>query len=132
MPITFKEFEKMDLRIGKIIESERIEGRKKLFRLKVDLGSSQNQIVAGGGETYDPEFFMNKKFVVLTNLEPKIIAGTESKGMLLAADNKGKPIWLNVPDEVPVGSKVLWSIKNDVLNVSEKHVIEKNKTNLTF
>ena len=108
MSIAFKEFERMDIRIGKVINSERIEGRKKLFRLKVDLGSSQNQVVAGGGEFYDPEYFINKKFVVLTNLEPKVIAGTESKGMLLAADDKGKPIWLNVPDEVPIGTKVLW------------------------
>jgi len=107
LQITFKEFERLDLRVGKVMHSERIEGSKKLFRLKVDLGSSKNQIVAGGGETYDPEYFMNKNFIVLTNLEPKVIAGTESKGMLLAADDKGKPIWLNVPDEVPVGTKVL-------------------------
>ena len=75
LPITFKEFERLDLRVGKVMHSERIEGSKKLFRLKVDLGSSQNQIVAGGGETYDPEYFMNKNFIVLTNLEPKVIAG---------------------------------------------------------
>jgi methionine--tRNA ligase beta chain len=107
MTITFKEFERFDIRVGKVIQSERIEGTKKLFRLKVDLGSSQNQIVAGGGETYDPEYFMNKNFIVLTNLEPKVIAGTESKGMILAADVDGKPIWLNVPSEVPAGTKVL-------------------------
>jgi len=107
MTITFKEFERLDIRVGKVIQSDRIEGTKKLFRFKVDLGSSQNQIVAGGGETYDPKYFMNKNFIVLTNLEPKVIAGTESKGMILAADVNGKPIWLNVPDEVPVGTKVL-------------------------
>lgn len=107
MLITFKEFERLDIRVGKVIQSERIQGAKKLFRLKVDLGSSQNQIVAGGGETYDPDFFINKNFIVLTNLEPKIIAGTESKGMLLAADDNGKPIWLSVPNEVPEGTKVL-------------------------
>lgn len=107
MPITFKEFERLDFRVGKVMQSEIIEGSKKLFRLKVDLGSSQNQIVAGGGETYDPEYFMNKNFIVLTNLEPKVIAGTESNGMLLAADDNSKPIWLNVPNEVPVGTKVL-------------------------
>ncbi|WP_455279285.1 hypothetical protein [[Eubacterium] cellulosolvens] len=107
MTITFKEFERLDIRVGKVIQSERIEGTKKLLRLKVDLGSSHNQIVAGGGETYDPEYFINKNFIVLTNLEPKVIAGTESKGMILAADVNGKPIWLNVPGEVPVGTKVL-------------------------
>ena len=108
MPITFKEFERLDIRVGKVIQSERIEGTKKLFRLKVDLGSSQNQIVAGGGETYDPEYFMNKNFIVLTNLKPKNIMGLESQGMLLAADFNGEPFLLKIDERIgksiPIGS----------------------------
>ena len=71
MIITFKEFERLDIRVGKVIQSERIEGTKKLFRLRVDLGSSKNQIVAGGGETYDPEYFINKNFEIITKLKMK-------------------------------------------------------------
>ena len=106
MLISLSEFEKLDIRIGRVLNSERIQGREKLFRLKVDTGSSETQIVTGGGEFYPPEYFVGKNVVVLTNLTPKSIAGTESKGMLLAADDRGKPIWLTVPDDVPLGTRI--------------------------
>lgn len=104
--VSFSEFGRLDIRVGRVLASERIQGTQKLFRLKVDLGSSEAQIVAGGGEVYQPEYFIGKNFIVLANLEPKTIAGTESKGMLLAADHKGKPIWLTVSEDTPPGTKV--------------------------
>jgi tRNA-binding protein len=106
MSVSLSEFERLDIRVGRVSECERIQGRQKLFRLRVDLGSSEIQVVAGGGETYQPEYFVGKNFVVLANLEPKIIAGNESRGMLLAADYKGGPVWLTVPEHIPAGTKV--------------------------
>jgi len=104
--VSFTEFGRLDIRVGRVSACERIQRTQKLFRLKVDLGSSEAQIVAGGGEAYQPEYFIGKNFIVLANLEPKTIAGAESKGMLLAADHKGKPIWLTVPEDIPAGTKV--------------------------
>ena len=99
-------FNALDLRVGVVIEASRVPGSKKLIKLKVDVGDEVREIVAGGGEYYDPNYFVGKKFVVLVNLKPKKIMGIESRGMLLAADVGGKPIWLTVDGEAPAGSRV--------------------------
>jgi len=106
MSVTLNEFERLDIRACRVLRSERILGREKLFRLTLDVGSSEVEVVAGGGEFYQPEYFLGKNLVILTNLKPKVIAGTESRGMLLAADDKGKPMWLTVPEDVPPGTKI--------------------------
>ena len=105
--ISFNDFKKLDLRICKVLKAERIPGRKKLLKLTVKLGEDDvRTVIAGGAQYYPPEYFVNKLFVIVANLEPKRIAGIESEGMLLAADHHGKPIWLTVKEEVPPGTKV--------------------------
>lgn len=104
--ITIDHFNLLDLRVGIVLEAERIPTSKKLLKLKVDVGDEVREIVAGGAEYYDPNYFVGKRFVVLVNLKPKKIAGVESKGMLLAADVNGKPVWLTVDGDAPPGSKV--------------------------
>ena len=104
--INFEEFQKIDLRIGKIIEAERIEGTDKLLKLKVDLGEEKRQLVAGIAKFYQPEDLIGKEIVVVANLEPKIFRGVESQGMLLAGDVEGKPVLLKPDEEVPPGTKV--------------------------
>jgi len=104
--INFEEFQKIDLRIGKIIEAERIEGADKLLKLKVDLGEEKRQLVAGIAKFYQPEDLIGKEIVVVANLEPKIFRGVESQGMLLAGDVEGKPVLLKPDEEVPPGTKV--------------------------
>ncbi len=107
--ISYEYFSKLDIRIGKIIEAKRIEGSRKLMLLKVDLGNGDvRQIVAGIAESYKSEELVNRKVVVLANIEPKKIFGYESQGMLLAADVNGRPYLLKVDkdEEVPVGSRV--------------------------
>lgn len=106
--VTIEDFQKLDIRIGKIIKAERIPGSKKLLKLEVNIGNEIRQIVAGIAEMYKPEELIGKKVVVLVNLQPKKIFGVESQGMLLAADVNGKPYLLKVDreDEVPEGSKV--------------------------
>jgi len=104
--ITYDDFKKLDLRVGKVIKAERIKGLTKVMKALVDLGSEKRELVVGGAEFYEPEYFTNKTVIVVANLEPKKIDGMTSNGMLLAADVNGKPIWLTVAEDVPAGSKI--------------------------
>ncbi|MBI5732408.1 methionine--tRNA ligase subunit beta [Candidatus Jorgensenbacteria bacterium] len=110
--ITFDEFKKLDLRIGKILSVEQVVGSDKLLRLSIDVGEKDEkgevvsrQIVAGIKSNYSPESLIGKNIVVLVNLEPRMIMGIESRGMLLAADATG-PIVLTADRDVPPGSKI--------------------------
>ncbi|MCC5998405.1 MAG: methionine--tRNA ligase subunit beta [Thermofilum sp.] len=104
--ITINDFQKLDIRVGKILSAEPIKRSDKLLLLKVDLGTEQRQIVAGIAQYYKPEELLGKEVVVLANLQPRTIMGFISQGMLLAAVEDDKPVLL-VPDkEVKVGSKV--------------------------
>jgi len=104
--VSMELFNMLDLRVGTVVEAERIPGSKKLIKLKVDVGGEVRDVVAGGGEYYEPSYFLGKKFVVLVNIKPKKIMGVESRGMLLAADVDGKPVWLTVDGEAPAGSRI--------------------------
>jgi len=106
MALTMKDFQRLDIRIGKVVKSEKLPELRRVLMVYVDIGGQTIQTVVGGAEFYSPEYFVGKLVVVLVNLEPKVIAGVESRGMLLAADLGGKPIWLTVPEEVPSGTKV--------------------------
>jgi methionine--tRNA ligase beta chain len=104
--INFEEFQKIDLKIGKILEAEKVENSEKLLKLKVDLGEEQRQIIAGIGKVYQPQDLINQEIVVVVNLEPKTLMGFESQGMLLAADNNGEPILIKPEKEVLPGTKI--------------------------
>ena len=104
--IKFEDFQKLDLRVGKIVEAERVEGSEKLIKLKVNIGEEERQLVAGIGKVYSPEDLIEKEIIVLANLEPKVLFGIESQGMLLAAED-GDTVSLLMPDkEVKPGSRV--------------------------
>jgi len=104
--INFDDFKKLDIRIGKIISAEKVEGTEKLLRLEIDLGTEQRQIVAGIAESYLPDQIVGKEIPLLVNLEPRKIRGIESQGMILAADVEGKPVLLHPEREVSPGSLV--------------------------
>lgn len=104
--VSYEEFSRLDLRVCRVVDAERIEGRKKLLKLTVDLGGERRTVVAGGAEYYAPDQFKGKLMIIVANLKPKVIAGVESNGMLLAADLGGRPVWLTVSEEVPPGTKV--------------------------
>ena len=106
MTVSFSDFQKLSFKVGKIIAAERIPNMKKIFKVQVDIGGRTAQAIAGGAEFYEPTSFVGKQVVVLTNMEPKVIAGVKSEVMLLAADLNGKPIWVTVGDEVPAGTTV--------------------------
>jgi len=108
------EFQKVELRVGKILVAERVPNSEKLIRLEVDLrekneagGSAVRQIIAGIAKSYAPEELVGKEIVVVANLEPLKLRGLESQGMLLAAhDAEGNPVLLVPEKEVSPGSAV--------------------------
>lgn len=103
--ISIEEFKKLDIRTCRVVNAERIPGKTKLLKLTVDVGPlGIRTVIAGGGEHYQPQHFINKTFIILVNLQPKTIAGIKSEGMLLAADHDGKPIWLTITGEAPPGT----------------------------
>ena len=104
--ITFDDFKRLDIRIGRVISAERVEGTDKLLKLEIDLGTEKRQLVAGIAEFFQSEQLIGKELPVLANLEPRKIRGIESKGMILAVDIEGRPTLLGPEEEVPPGSIV--------------------------
>lgn len=104
--ISYDDFSKIDIKVGKVISTEPIPGKSKIIKGIVDLGSEQRNVIIGGAQYYPPEELVGKTVIVITNLEPKVVAGVESHGMLLAADVDDKPYWLTVTDDVPLGTKI--------------------------
>ncbi len=100
--ISFEEFKKLELRIGRIIEADRVQGSTKLLKLKVDAGSEIRQIVAGIGNAYEPETLLGKEVVIVANLERKALMGLESEGM---ADAEA-PVLLVPEGDVTPGSAI--------------------------
>lgn len=104
--ITFNDFKKLDIRIGKVLSAEKISGTDKLMKLEVDFGTEKRLLVAGLAQFFEPEHLVGKEIPVLMNLESKKIKGIESQGMILAIDVDGKPILLHPEREVPPGSVI--------------------------
>jgi methionine--tRNA ligase beta chain len=104
--ITFKEFKRLDVKIGTVIEVERVPGSDKLYKLQVDMGNEIRQIVTGLVDYYEEEELKGKVIAVLLNLKPAKIFGQWSYGMLLAAEIDDKLALLTVDRQIPNGAKV--------------------------
>ena len=103
--ISFKEFQKLDLRVGIVKKAEHIPGSKKLVKLTVDIGEERT-VVAGLVGHYSEESLLDKRVIVVANLEPTKLMGVESQGMVLAAEDESG-VHLIIPDVHTVpGSKV--------------------------
>lgn len=105
--ITYDDFCKLDIRIGEIIEAEKIENSNKLIKLIFDFGDFKRQILAGIGTKYNAEELIGKKMPVIVNLKPRKLMGFESCGMILAAGENDIEALLH-PDinEIKNGSPV--------------------------
>ncbi len=108
MTVSFDDFQKMDIKIGKVLEVEDIEEADNLYKIVVDLGIEKRVLVAGLKEHYSRSELKGKKISVLTNLESKEMFGIKSQGMLLAAeDEENGVVSLLSPDkEVEEGSEI--------------------------
>ena len=107
MEISFEEFQKLDLRVGKITEANQIPGSINLIRMIVDFGTEKRQAVAGLLQWYKPQELVNKKCVFILNLQKRKMMGVESQCMILAAeDDKGNVVVLQPEKEIAEGSKI--------------------------
>jgi methionine--tRNA ligase beta chain len=105
--ITFEEFLKVQLKVGRVVQAENIPGMKKILKVKVDLGLEEREIVVGAALYYKPEELIGQVLIVCTNLEPRKIGNVISNGMLLAADGQnGKPLFLTVIGDILPGASI--------------------------
>ncbi|MEO8772868.1 MAG: methionine--tRNA ligase [Gelidibacter sp.] len=103
--ITFEDFSKLDLRVGTIIEAEKMPKANKLLVLKIDTGIDIRTIVSGIAESFTPEEVVGKRVTVLVNLAPRTLRGVESQGMILMTESEdGKLVFVN-PDTSTALSK---------------------------
>ncbi len=107
--ISLDDFKKLDLRIGKILSAERVPQTDKLLRLSVDLGEGGSRQIVSGIAAYFPDLteLIGKECLFVANLEPRVIRGLESQGMILAAtDDEGRFSLLHPSRDVPAGMRL--------------------------
>jgi tRNA-binding EMAP/Myf-like protein len=127
--INFDDFKKVEIRIGKILSAERVEGSEKLLKLLVDFGPApvvpepvgewievqteikdegriKRQVIAGIAQYYAPEALLGKECPFAYNLAPRTLAGLESQGMILCPSDTGGPVLLHPDKEIQPGSLV--------------------------
>ena len=106
--ITIGDFAKIDLRVGQVVEADKVKGADRLLRLTVDLGRETRQILAGIAQAYAAESLVGRKIVVVANLQPRKLRGLESNGMLLAASvgAEDRPVLATFLEEVPNGARL--------------------------
>ncbi|MDP3883253.1 MAG: methionine--tRNA ligase [Candidatus Staskawiczbacteria bacterium] len=108
--ISFDDFKKLEIRIGKILSAEKVEGSDKLLKLMVDFGEANlpagRQVIAGIAQFYAPEALIGKDCPFAYNLAPRALMGLESQGMILCPSNETGPVLLHPDKEVPPGSLI--------------------------
>jgi len=104
--ITIDDFKKVNLRVAKVIECEKVPKSKKLLKLKLKVGDKEKQIVSGISEFYKPEDLIGKLIVVVDNLSPSKLMGIDSEGMLLAAKQDGELKIVTIDGEISEGAEV--------------------------
>jgi len=105
--VTYDDFDKLQFRIGKVLTCEEVPKSKKLLLFKVQIGNETRQILSGIKKYYKPEEMVGKNVMVLTNLAPRMIAGMESQGMILSAEDDEDHVFVMTPDkDIKPGSEV--------------------------
>jgi methionyl-tRNA synthetase len=102
--ISIEEFAKVQMRVGQVLEAEKVPNSRKLMRLRVDIGIEVRQVVAGIAEAYQPADLLNKKVVIVANLKPAKLMGIESNGMIVAASDGNRPVLVTLAEDVPNGA----------------------------
>ena len=97
--ISIDEFNKVDLRVARIVSAEHVEGAEKLLKLQLDIGTETRQVFAGIKSAYDPAKLVGRLTVMVANLQPRKMRFGESQGMVLAASGEGPGIFLLSPDD---------------------------------
>ena len=106
-PVSFRDFKKLEFRVSTVTMVEKVPGSDKLYRMMVDIGDKEIQIITGLVDYYEPEELQNKRIIVCTTLAPAKIFGQLSEGMLLAAETKEGDLALLTTDrEIKNGAKI--------------------------
>lgn len=103
--ITIDDFAKVDLRVGTVLSCSPVEGSEKLLKFEIDLGEEKRTILSGIAKYYVPEELLGKQVIIVANLEPRMMMGIESQGMILAAGNDS-PILLTTQAHTQEGSVI--------------------------
>ena len=107
MEITFEDFKKIDIRIGRVEKAEKVPESRNLLKIIVNFGFEKRQCVAGLQNFYNPEELVNKKFAFVINMQRRKLMGIESECMILAAEDDLKNVSLITSDkDISLGSKV--------------------------
>jgi methionine--tRNA ligase beta chain len=107
LEVSFEDFMKLDIRVGKIVEANQIPGSRNLIKMMVDFGSETRQSVAGLLQHYKPEELIDTQYAFVLNLQRRKLMGVESQCMILAAeDAKGQVILIKPEREIEKGSKI--------------------------
>ena len=105
--ISFDDFLKLDMRIGRIVEAKQIPGSRNLIKMMVDFGFEKRQSVAGLLQYYKPEELVDKNYAFVLNLQRRKFMGVESQCMILAAeDDEGNVILLSPEKDIDIGSRI--------------------------
>jgi methionyl-tRNA synthetase len=102
--ISIEDFAKVQMRVGQVLEAEKVEGSRKLIKMRVDIGSEVRQVVAGIAGAYEPADLVNRKIILVANLKPAKLMGIVSDGMILAATAGERPVLATFAEDVPNGS----------------------------
>ena len=104
--ITIEDFDKIEFRVAKVLECEKVEGAKKLLKFKLEVGDETRQVVSGIAENYKPEDLIGKNMVLVANLKPVKLRGIESQGMILAASEDDNVVVITTLEDIKSGSVV--------------------------
>jgi methionine--tRNA ligase beta chain len=103
---SIQDFQRLDLRVGTIVAAEKVAGTDKLIKLTVDIGDAQRTMVAGIGLVYPAEGLVGRQVACVVNLDPVVLRGVKSEGMILAAGDE-RDLALIVPDKPrPAGAQI--------------------------
>ncbi len=105
--VTFEDFEKLDIRVGKVVVCEKVPKSSKLLRFELEVGSERRQILSGIANYYKPEDLVGKNVLFIANFPPRKMMGLESNGMILSAEHDGKLVVTSTLDDIQSGACIV-------------------------
>ncbi len=105
--VTFEDFEKLDIRVGKVVVCEKVPKSSKLLRFELEVGSERRQILSGIAKYYEPEDLIGKNVLFIANFPPRKMMGLESNGMILSAEHDGKLVVTSTLEDIQSGASIV-------------------------
>lgn len=105
--VTFDDFEKLDIRVGKVVVCEKVPKSSKLLRFELEVGAERRQILSGISKYYSPEDLIGKNVLFIANFPPRKMMGLESNGMILSAEHDGKLVVTSTLGEIQSGAEIV-------------------------